>query len=92
MRLGAAFRNWVAVETETGAHLWVSNGRSRSGTGHTYGIVLPAEGFESRGFNYFAPYDSAQATYSRFKAPTDAEAIAKANQRLSKLLRQRGGQ
>lgn len=84
--LGACFRSWVAVDSETGAVLSVSNGRARSGTGRNYFLTLHGESFADRNFDYFAPFDIGMATYSRLKAHTDAEAIAKANARLQKML------
>lgn len=89
-RLGAAFREWIAVDADTGAFVVSSRGRARAGTGHNYVIVLPGESFAQRGFDYFAPYDHARVLYARFKAFSDAEALAKANARLPKLERRRG--
>ena len=76
--------HWVAVCEETGAYLMRSEGRSRSGTGRRYFLILPKVNpgklFEWGGNDYERKV---------FKAQSLAEAIQTANEKLQKMLAER---
>jgi hypothetical protein len=78
---GAFLRRYYAVDTETGAHLSRSYGRSKSGNGPKWFLILPLDGqlFDSR----------ASCERATFRAWGLSEAIAIANEKLPKLLKRR---
>lgn len=71
--LSWGFRHRVAEEAATGIQLVASYGRSRSGTGSRYVLVVPTPTGE---------------TYHRFKADGDRAAVAHAEAYLAKRARQ----
>jgi hypothetical protein len=76
--------NWVAVCQETGAYLMRSEGRSRTGSGRRYFLILP----EAPGKLFdCGKWDDKDRKV--FKAHSLAEAIEEANQKLAKMLAKR---
>lgn len=76
--------HWVAVCQETGAYLMRSEGRSRSGTGRKYFLILPKA--PGQLFDY-GKWDNEDRKI--FKAHSLAEAIETANKKLEKMLAER---
>ena len=78
---GAFLRRYYAVDTDTGAHLSRSYGRSKSGSGPKWFLILPLDGklFDSR----------AGCERATFRAWGLGEAIVIANEKLPKLLNRR---
>jgi hypothetical protein len=76
--------NWVAVCKETGAHLSVSQGRSRYGSGRKYILILPKA--PGKLFDY-GEWDNEDR--KMFKAHSLTEAVETANEKLEKMLAKR---
>lgn len=76
--------NWVAICKETGAHLSVSQGRSRSGNGRKYILILPKT--PGKLFDY-GEWDNEDR--KMFKAHSLTEAIETANEKLAGMLAKR---
>lgn len=69
---------WNAVDVETGARLSCSNGRSKRGNARKWFLILPGDG---------KLWDSqAKAERAIFRAESEEEAIAIANEKLPKLM------
>lgn len=75
---------WVALCKETGAHLSASQGRSRSGSGKRYVLILPKA--PGKLFDY-GQWDNEDR--KTFKAHSLGEAIEEANKKLKKMLAER---
>ena len=87
-RFNAWMLGWVAVDKESGAYLFSSNGRQRKLTALKYYLILPDKPVHERrslftncSFGY--PYGR-----KIVRAWSDEEAIAEANKRLPKMIEQ----
>jgi hypothetical protein len=87
VRLAALFRSWAAIDPESGAFLSRSRGNAKYGFTH-YVLILPKESLAERG-GYFGKYTWDEQERKRLRAYSDDEALAIANDRLTKLLAKR---
>ena len=88
-RFNAWMLGWVAVDTESGAFLFRTDGRSRTMTAPKYILILPNKGLtERRSLFHDKDWDYPHGR-KIVRAWSDDEAIANANGRLPKMLEQR---
>jgi hypothetical protein len=86
-RFSAMMRGWVAVDTESGAHLSVSHGRTSRAA--KYILILPNKTIQERG-GLFGPCDWDYPEGRKFvRAWNSGEAIELANEKLRKMLLKR---
>lgn len=88
-RMNALWKDWVAVDPVTGAHLSRLNGRTRKAP--RYVLILPNKSVEERG-GLFGPYEWDYPQGRKFvRAWTVQEAIEQADAKLIKMLAARVG-
>lgn len=78
-RLVMALRGQIALDLETGAHVWASRGRSRGAPHYGLTIPIPAAQRTADPWGYVA-----KEKHHRFRAWSDAEALAHAQAYLTK--------
>ena len=81
----ALIKGWCALCPNTGAFLSASRGRSRSGSGHKYVLIVPNETLDERG-GFFGDYTWDNHNRKFVRAWSEDEAIAAANEKLSKIM------
>lgn len=87
-RFDAWMLGWVAVDKESGAYLFSSNGRKRTLTALKYYLILPRKPIaERRSLFHDKDWDYPHGR-KIVRAWTDEEAIEEANGRLPKMLAQ----
>lgn len=85
-RFAMLLRGWVALDPKSGAFLSMSRGRTKSGQGTRYVLVLPNKTVEERG-GLFTHYEWEYPAGRKFiTAYSGEEAIKKANKLLHKML------
>lgn len=82
-RLSALFKGWCALCPETGAFLSAGHGRTKSGNGKRYVLIVPIEPLANRGLFGDYTWDNSRRKFVR--TWSEDEAIISANKKLSKI-------